>query len=152
MHSYNDKNMLSIQAKLSLLVEQVVKETVEWRVEVFLPLLLNPSSFVSSCFHQFFPLNSFYNERVCHAVLHSPVSCWASSESSLRPIQPSEAHSGSPRRSGPQLHSPRQQYPPPAPPPPWAAPELKWRSETEDTAGKLTETLREKNANFKKSI
>lgn len=69
-------------------------------------------------------------------MLYSPVSCWVSSESSWRPVQPSEAHSGSPRQPDQVLHSARQQYPP-HPPPLWAAPELRCCSEAKDTGRKV---------------
>lgn len=78
--------------------------------------------------------NLFLSVRLLRALLHSPVSCWASSESSWRRVQPSRARSGSPRRHGQELHSPRQHYPPP---PYWAAPELRWCSEAIDTEIKL---------------
>lgn len=79
--------------------------------------------------------NHFLSVRLLGALLNSPVSYWASSESSWRPVQPSRVRSGSPRRHGQEPHSPRQHCPPP---PHWAAPELKWCSEAKDTAGKLT--------------
>lgn len=69
-------------------------------------------------------------------MLYSPVSCWVSSESSWRPVQPSEAHSGSPRQPDQVLHSARQQHPP-HPPPLWAAPELRCCSEAKDTGRKV---------------